>query len=45
MNLTVEIFNPLKQVEYDDKVFDPDYIDYVGPQTAIAFGLALRKAN
>ncbi len=45
MNLEVEIFNPLRQVEYDDKVFDPDYIDYVGPQTAIAFGLALRKAN
>jgi type IV pilus assembly protein PilM len=41
----VEIFNPLTHLDRDAKVFDPAYLDYVGPQMAIALGLALRKAK
>jgi type IV pilus assembly protein PilM len=43
MNTPVEIFNPLLKAEYDSKVFDPAYIEYIGPQMAIALGLSLRK--
>jgi type IV pilus assembly protein PilM len=41
----VTIFNPLARLEYDAQVFDPAYIEHVGPQMAISLGLALRKAR
>lgn len=41
----VRIFNPLAGLEYDPQLFDPAYLDQVGPQMAVAFGLALRKAR
>jgi type IV pilus assembly protein PilM len=43
MDIPVEVFNPLLRVEYDQKVFDPAYLEYLGPQISVAFGLALRK--
>ncbi len=44
-NIDVEVFNPFTQLEYDTKVFDPEYVEYIGPQMAIALGLALRKTR
>jgi type IV pilus assembly protein PilM len=44
-NIDVEIFNPFIHLEYDTKVFDPEYVEYIGPQMAIALGLALRKTK
>lgn len=44
-NIAVEIFNPFIHLEYDTKVFDPEYVEYIGPQMAIALGLALRKTK
>jgi type IV pilus assembly protein PilM len=38
-----EIFNPLKYVKVNTKKFDPAYVDYIGPQMAVSFGLALRR--
>jgi type IV pilus assembly protein PilM len=43
--LIVEIFNPLKRVDYDAKSFDAEYVDHLGPQMAICLGLAFRKAD
>ncbi|MCK8601343.1 type IV pilus assembly protein PilM [Desulfoferrobacter suflitae] len=43
LGIPVEILNPLKAVNYEEKYFDPSYLDYLGPQMCIAFGLALRK--
>jgi len=45
LEVPVELFNPLSHLEYDSKVFDSAYLDYVGPQMAISLGLALRKAK
>ena len=45
LGATVNIFNPLARLEYDAQVFDPAYIDHIGPQMAISLGLALRKAR
>jgi len=43
--IPVEILNPLSRIDYDPKMFDSAYIDYLGPQMCIAFGLALRKTS
>jgi len=43
LQLPVELFNPFSQVRIDPEIFDPDYLHSIGPQLAIAFGLALRQ--
>ncbi len=45
LDVPVEVFNPLSHIQFDQKQFDPAYIDYIGPQMAIAMGLALRKTK
>jgi type IV pilus assembly protein PilM len=44
-HVPTEIFNPLNSVRINPKKFDQGYIDYIGPQMAVCFGLALRKAE
>jgi type IV pilus assembly protein PilM len=41
----VEILNPFNNVTYNPRDFDPDFITEVGPQAAVAVGLAVRKAG
>ena len=41
----VEIMNPFNNVTYNPRQFDPDYINEIGPQAAIAVGLATRKVG
>jgi type IV pilus assembly protein PilM len=43
LKIAVQIFNPISNIHHDTKHFDPAYVDYLGPQMAISFGLALRK--
>lgn len=43
LQLPVELLNPFSQVRIDPEIFDPAYVQSVGPQLAIAFGLALRQ--
>jgi type IV pilus assembly protein PilM len=38
-----EIFNPFQGVRVNPKKFDQGYLDYIGPQMAVSFGLAIRK--
>ncbi|MDR1577569.1 MAG: pilus assembly protein PilM [Deltaproteobacteria bacterium] len=38
-----EVFNPLRFVKVNPKKFDQAYLDYIGPQMAVSFGLAIRK--
>ncbi len=40
--ISVEVFDPFRQIEVDSKKFDPDYMREVIPEMAIAVGLALR---
>jgi type IV pilus assembly protein PilM len=44
-NIPVAHFNPLANIEADEKVFDRAYLDYVAPQVAVAVGLALRRVG
>jgi type IV pilus assembly protein PilM len=39
----VEIFNPFRYIKANPKKFDQAYLDYIGPQMAVSFGLAIRK--
>jgi type IV pilus assembly protein PilM len=40
--ITVEAFDPFKEIEVDSKKFDPDYMREVVSEMAVAVGLALR---
>jgi type IV pilus assembly protein PilM len=44
-DIEVEIFNPFTRIDFDPKVFDSAYVEYIGPQMAISLGLALRKSS
>src|SRR5207248_6492896 len=45
VGVPVEILNPFKDVEVDNRKFDPNYVMDVAPSAAVAIGLALRKSN
>jgi type IV pilus assembly protein PilM len=45
LSLPVEIVNPFKNIEINPKLFSPDYIQEVGPMTAVAMGLAMRRVG
>ncbi len=45
MDVAVSLFNPLDHVRWDEKEFDAEYLNYLGPQMAIPLGLALRKTK
>ena len=40
--IPVELFDPFRQIQVDDRKFDPDYMKEIVPDMAIAVGLALR---
>jgi type IV pilus assembly protein PilM len=43
--LRAERLNPITSLSYNAKKYDPAYLDYIGPQLAVSFGLALRKVE
>lgn len=42
--LTVELFNPFKQMSFNVKKIDADYLGSIGPEMAIATGIAIRPS-
>src|SRR6266571_3959965 len=45
VGVPVEILNPFKGVEIDNRKFDSNYVMDVAPSAAVAIGLALRRSN
>jgi len=45
MDIPVEMINAFNNIQWDDHVFDPEYMAYISPQVAVAVGLALRRAE
>ncbi|HKD42158.1 MAG TPA: type IV pilus assembly protein PilM [Myxococcaceae bacterium] len=45
VGVPVEILNPFRSIEIDDRKFDPHFIMDVAPMAAVAMGLALRKSG
>jgi type IV pilus assembly protein PilM len=43
LSLPVEILNPFLRVVVDEKEFDPQYLEELGPLMAVAVGLATRR--
>ncbi len=42
-DIPVVELNPFANLQINEKVFDPKYLSYMGPQAAVAVGLALRS--
>jgi len=40
--IPVEVFNPFRQIQVDERKFDPEYMKEIIPEMAVAVGLALR---
>jgi len=45
LDAPVELLNPFLNVRYNDKDFDPAFLDDIGPSAAIAVGLAVRRVG
>jgi type IV pilus assembly protein PilM len=45
LGVPVEVANPFQNLQYSDKVFDPEYLREVAPLAAVGVGLALRRIN
>lgn len=41
--IPVEMINPFNNISFDDKKFDINFLEQIGPQAAVAVGLALRR--
>jgi type IV pilus assembly protein PilM len=42
LELPVEVLNPFRNINVDNKKFDPDYLGEIVPEMAVAVGLAVR---
>lgn len=45
VNIPVEIINPFKKVQFDEKLFDREYIKEIAPLAAVGVGLAIRRID
>ncbi len=41
--ILVEMLDPFAKLQFNEKIFDKEYLSYMGPQAAVAVGLALRS--
>ena len=42
LNIPVELVDPFRSLKINEKIFDVDYLNLIGPTMAVAVGLALR---
>ncbi|MCB0218052.1 MAG: type IV pilus assembly protein PilM [Chrysiogenetes bacterium] len=45
INIPVELANPFNSVQFDEKEYSTEYLAEVGPQAAVAVGLAVRRVG
>lgn len=45
LSLPVEIINPFAKLKYNEKDFDPEYLQEIGPLMAVSVGLAIRRVG
>jgi type IV pilus assembly protein PilM len=43
--LSVELINPFAKLKYNEKEFDPEYLQEIGPLMAVTVGLAIRRSG
>jgi type IV pilus assembly protein PilM len=45
LGLPVEVADPFRNIQYSEKVFDPEYLQAMAPVAAVGVGLASRRMN
>ena len=45
VDLPVELINPFANLKYNEKDFDPEYLQEIGPLMAVTVGLAIRRVG
>lgn len=45
VGIPVEIINPFARLKYNEKEFDPEYLQEIGPLMAVTVGLAIRRVG
>jgi len=45
LSLPVEMINPFAKLKYNEKDFDPEYLQEIGPFMAVTVGLAIRRVG
>jgi type IV pilus assembly protein PilM len=45
MGIPVEVLNPFASIKYDESVYDPAWVNDIGPSMVIAVGLAIREVG
>ena len=45
LRIPVEVANPFRNIHYSGKVFDPEYLQDMGPMAAVGIGLAMRRMD
>jgi type IV pilus assembly protein PilM len=45
VGLPVELINPFAKLKYNEKDFDPEYLQEIGPLLAVTVGLAIRRVG
>ena len=45
IGLPVELINPFAKLIYNEKEFDPEYLQEIGPHMAVTVGLAIRRVG
>lgn len=43
LGIEVDLLNPFAHLKYDEKLFDPDYLNEIAPLMAVGVGLAMRR--
>jgi type IV pilus assembly protein PilM len=43
LNLPVEMLNPFQRISFNEKEFEPEYLQEIGPLVVVAMGLASRR--
>ncbi|MEW6616184.1 MAG: type IV pilus assembly protein PilM [Thermodesulfobacteriota bacterium] len=44
-DIPVEVVNPFAGIDFSEKAFDSEYLEYIAPLMAVGVGLALRRAG
>jgi type IV pilus assembly protein PilM len=45
IGIPVELINPFAKLQYNEKDFDPEYLQEIGPLMAVTVGLAIRRVG
>jgi len=45
LGIDVQVLDPWRQISYNKKTFDPEYLKSVGPLLTVAIGLAMRRVG